>query len=323
MSIQKRIITPELDALYHTTPMDTLSNDDLFQVLQFGARAFEAKAEVLSRLKTDPNFIYRMFEFGRNEVDPRGSKFSDWFNCTMPSAADFDARILNEIINHGDFSNDIKSFIPQVFSNNPFMPTLPAKDVFRVITAYMTWIEKPNLLFTNQQGLISPVLLAFRTLSSIPEKHEELARTIHSYMSKLSGNSGPNLLHQHPDRAKAYADQHISQFFKNAGHKDIRRLAAFTQSISCFDNAGYKYTVNPDDSDIQKLCSSKLVSEDVVIKLIDDLVKSDGFDRLSLINDINSRRTFDILSNFVTRDECFKLGARRVRGFMLEDELGL
>lgn len=321
MSTQKRIITPELEALYHTKPVDTLSNQDLFQVLQFGTRTLQAKAEVLSRLKSDPNFIYRLFDFGQNGLDPRGTKFSDWFNASMPYSANYDAQIFNEISKNHIFREQISKFIPQLFADSFY--SMSIGDTFAILNAYMTWIDHPRLVFNTNQGIIAPVFTALKYLSSLREGHIALANTIHSYLSRFGESAGNNVFLQNPGRARSFSETYVSKFFICNGLHDIKRLSTLAQSISCLDNVGYKYTTGRDASDIKKLCSSKLVPEDLIVQAIEKIVSQNGFDRLSLISEINSRRTLDVVSNFVTRDECFKLGNRNVRGFMLEDELGL
>jgi hypothetical protein len=321
MTIQKRIITPELEALYHITPIETMSNEDLFQVLQFGTRSLQAKEEVISRLKSDPNFIYRLFDFGDNHIDPLASKFSDWFHCDLASVAHLDAKILNEISKNDNFKHRVMSFVPALFTDSYF--TNSTKETFSAIQAYLTWLDEPQIVFNTRQGLIQPILIALKTLSNFTEKHIELAGTIRTYMSRVGSEAGGNIFLANPERAKEFQEKYLTKFFGYSGLKDLKRIGALSEAISCLDNVGYRYTIKEDASDIQKLCSSKLVPDELIIKIVGEMVNQDAFDRLSLVGEIHSHRTLDIVSNFVTRDECFKLGKRNVRGLMLEDELGL
>jgi hypothetical protein len=318
MQSDNRVITPQDDDVLYKTPMNLLSDPELFSVIQYGTRVHSSLEEAVRRTESDPKFLTALFEFGDSRNENIGAKFTNWFCGVRDGVASLNASMVSSIANSELYSERAKEFIPQNLREH-FSKISPGK-AGDIIISYLTMIDRPDLVFSGIQGAITPVILALKYLAG-HERHEEIFEAINQFLEEHIIDRG--LVNNFTsgdfrNQLKTFVNGFVSK-----NDIDFERMALIAKTLSCFESPSFNKPELDDKSPVGELLACGLISDEIVISALNKLVSQPEFDAASLIQEITNRRSLDIISNFVSEKDMMKLGGRKVRGLLLENELGM
>lgn len=318
MELEKRIVTLQDQEVLYRRPVEQLSNFELLSVVEASTRLAPSLNEVLRRLKTDSSFIDEMFEFGDSQTAAIGNKFKNWFSSHLGDTPNTEASIISEISKSEKYGSRASEFMPDNLKLHFDGFSLPKK--FRVINSWLTCLEFPEKFFRSSQGMITPVILAIKHLSNY-DSLVAINSGISAFFARYD-EKGVSEINGFTNGSLRYALRKLVDPFVNARARPIEEMAEFISLISRFDNKNFKTIINDDYSDIQKLFSSRLVSDEFLEKIIDVRIKCKPSTKDILLDEINSDRSYRIISKFYERSELMDAG-RKIRGYLLGDELGM
>lgn len=318
MEPEKRIVTHQHRDVLYTRPIEQLSNYELFSVIQFGTRFGPSLSETLHRLKCDEKFIDEMFEFGDSQTSEIGSKFKNWFSSHLGNTTNTEASIISEISKSKKYGHRAAEFMPD--SLQFYFDGFSDAKKFNVINSWLTCLEFPENFFKSSQGMITPVILAIKHLSN-HGNISEINDGVETFFKRYDEKGSPEANVFISGSRRSALEKLVGDFVKIRS-RDFSDMANFAKLISRFDNKNFENKCNESLSEIQKLFTSRLISDEYIEQMLDARIKCVPSSRDTMLSEINSERSFRVISKFYSRSELMD-GGRKVKGYLIGDELGM
>ncbi|MBI6882457.1 hypothetical protein [Pseudomonas putida] len=318
MALEKRIVTLQDQEVLFRRPVEQLSNFELLSVVEAGTRLAPSLTEVLRRLRNDSSFIDEMFEFGESQTAAIGNKFKSWFSSHLGDTPNTEALIISEISKSKKYGERAEEFMPDRLKF--YFDGFSEAKKFKVINSWLTCLEFPERFFKSSQGMITPVILAIKHLSnygSASEINDGIETFFRRYEEK--GSHEVNSFISGPFRA---AIEKLVRDFVRTNSRDFSDMANFAKLISRFDNKNFENKCNENLSEIQRFFTSRLISDEYIEHMLDARIKCMPSSRDTMLSEINSERSFRVISKFYSRSELMD-GGRKIKGYLIGDELGL
>lgn len=318
MALEKRVVTIKDQDVLYRRPIEQLSNFELLSVVEAGTRLMPSLTETLLRLRSDSSFIDEMFEFGDSQTAAIGNKFKDWFSSHLGDTPRIEASIISEISKSEKYGHRAQEFMPGDlrFYFDGFSDTKK----FKVIESWLTCLEFPERFFSSSQGMITPVILAIKHLSNY-DSLSDINKCLSTFFSRNDENAA-SVINGFTTGGLRDSLRQLVETFVSARARPIEEMAEFISILSRFDNKNFRPSIHDGYSDIQKLLSSRLVSDEFLEKTIDARIKCKPSTKDTLLDEINSDRSYRIISKFYERSELMDAG-RKIRGYLLGDDLGM
>lgn len=275
---------------------------------------------ILSRLHNDVSFLTAWTDID-SDLRMTGAFLLEEIEFSAPDYWDTLAIICSVVSSDERYKSCAKQFIHQ----NTLDFALDGVDdvILNIINSYLTLIDNPGVVFKKHDGALSPISIALRHLGTKNLGSPELLQKIRSFARLHISENPESSSIRVPRYSGIDMGRHINDYCWEADGLNLNNLAdvAYTFSFMTYSNLTYHL---PHDASLgERLLSNRWVSEYTVKNAIGKMLSEELIDGPGLIKIVDDPWQYKMIADFVTQADFVKHGSRRVRGFALEEGLGL